>query len=348
MQDIAMFREERATRIGPRMVSRDGNVAVASRLRVLAALTTRRLLMARLLVIVLWCFPAACSSTSGKQDQRDGGDGGSADAIAFNPCPPTLPAKGASCSHEELVCEYGDDPNPRCRHRPRCSQGVWDTFEGPLPGCPSTIASSCPANVGAARDQPCTEDQAWCSWASGAVCRCTACRQGPINDPLCALEATWHCSAAHPVSPDCPEGIPRSGTPCSGVGCDYGCEYGGSYRCIEGIWKFDGENCPISTRAAKEDIHYLSAAEIEKLAVATEAMRLASYRYRSPAFGTAGRHLGFIIEDNPDVPAVSPSHQTVDLYGFTSMLLATTQAQARRLEQLEREVARLKAARSRR
>ena len=71
-------------------------------------------------------------------------------------------------------------------------------------------------------------------------------------------------------------------------------------------------------------------------------MRLATYRYRSAAFGSPGQHLGFIIEDSPDVPAVSASHKTVDLYGFASMLLATSQAQARRIEALEREVARLK------
>ena len=71
-------------------------------------------------------------------------------------------------------------------------------------------------------------------------------------------------------------------------------------------------------------------------------MRLANYRYRSPAFGAPGNHLGFIIEDSPDVPAVSRSHKTVDLYGFASMLLATSQAQQRRIDALEREVARLK------
>jgi hypothetical protein len=301
---------------------------------------------ARCVTVGLWCALAACGSSSAKNDQRDGGDGGGGDTIASGPCPATSPSNGASCSHEELVCEYGDDPNPHCRSYPRCAQGAWSVFEGTLPGCPSTMASSCPATVDAARDQPCTEDQAWCSWASGAVCRCTACRQGPISD-FCATEATWHCSASYP--PECPEGIPRSGTPCSGVTyCEYGCEYGGTYRCIDGLWKFDGENCPISTRAAKEDIHYLSADDIQHLAAATEAMRLASYRYRSAEFGSPGRHLGFIIEDNPDVPAVSPTHQTVDLYGFASMLLATTQAQARRLEHLEREVARLKRVGSRR
>lgn len=300
---------------------------------------------ARTVMVGLWCTVAACSSPSGKTGQLGGEDGGSGDAIVVGPCPETLPTTGASCSQEGLVCEYGDDPNPRCRVHPRCEQGAWVSFDGALPGCPSTRASSCPVTVDAARDQACTEDQAWCSWASGAVCRCTPCRQGPISD-LCATEATWHCSASPPA---CPAGIPRSGTACSGVSyCDYGCEYGGVYRCGEGLWKSDGENCPVSTRAAKEDIRYLSSDEIQRLAAATEAMRLASYRYRSPGFGPSGRHLGFIIEDSPDVPAVSPSQQTVDLYGFTSMLLATTQAQARRLQQLEREVARLKRMGSRR
>jgi hypothetical protein len=99
----------------------------------------------------------------------------------------------------------------------------------------------------------------------------------------------------------------------------------------------------MSTRTVKEDIRYLSPQEIDHLAAETEAMRVASYRYRSAAFGTPGRHLGFIIEDSPNVPAVSPSRQTVDLYGFASMLLATSQAQAHRIEALERDVAQLRA-----
>ena len=70
------------------------------------------------------------------------------------------------------------------------------------------------------------------------------------------------------------------------------------------------------------------------------SVRLATYRYKSDD----ATHLGFIIEDSPNVPAISPSHQTVDLYGFASMLLATSQAQSRRIETLEREVARLRAA----
>ena len=103
----------------------------------------------------------------------------------------------------------------------------------------------------------------------------------------------------------------------------------------------------MSTRTAKEDIHYLSRVEIDRLAAQTEAMRVASYRYRSAAFGSPGRHLGFIIEDSPDVPAVAETHKNVDLYGFASMLLATSQVQARKIEALEREVALLRADRER-
>jgi uncharacterized small protein (DUF1192 family) len=91
----------------------------------------------------------------------------------------------------------------------------------------------------------------------------------------------------------------------------------------------------------------LSRTEIDRLAAQTEAMRVASYRYRSAAFGSPGRHLGFIIEDSPDVPAVAETHKNVDLYGFASMLLATSQVQARRIETLEREVALLRADRER-
>jgi hypothetical protein len=110
------------------------------------------------------------------------------------------------------------------------------------------------------------------------------------------------------------------------------------------VWTAEPGLCPISTRAAKEEIHYLSPAEIDQLAVETEAMKVASYRYRNAANGGAGRHLGFIIEDSPNVPAVSSTRKTVDLYGFASMLLATSQAQARKIEALEREVGRLRAA----
>jgi hypothetical protein len=51
--------------------------------------------------------------------------------------------------------------------------------------------------------------------------------------------------------------------------------------------------------------------------------------------------VGLIIDDDPTAPVVSASGQTIDLYSFVSMLLASSQAQARRIEALERELAAL-------
>jgi len=48
--------------------------------------------------------------------------------------------------------------------------------------------------------------------------------------------------------------------------------------------------------------------------------------------------LGFIIEDSPTVPAVDRDGDLVDLYGYTSMLLATTQSQQQQIEALKKQI----------
>jgi hypothetical protein len=99
--------------------------------------------------------------------------------------------------------------------------------------------------------------------------------------------------------------------------------------------------CPISTRRAKKDIRYLSPDEIDALAHSALDLRLATYEYRFAPYA-GRRHLGFIIEDSPAAVAVDRDRDMIDLYGYTSMLLATSQAQQRRIEALEREVAQLR------
>jgi hypothetical protein len=69
-------------------------------------------------------------------------------------------------------------------------------------------------------------------------------------------------------------------------------------------------------------------------------MRLATYQYNDVALA-GRRHLGFILEDAPMSYAAEPERSQIDLYGYTSLLLATTQSQARRIDALEREVRRL-------
>lgn len=94
----------------------------------------------------------------------------------------------------------------------------------------------------------------------------------------------------------------------------------------------------MSSRRAKRDIEYLSPEQIEHVARELQSTRLASYEYTDPALA-GRRHLGFIIEDRPTSYAIDPERSQVDLYGYTSMLVAALQSQERRIEALERELA---------
>jgi hypothetical protein len=70
---------------------------------------------------------------------------------------------------------------------------------------------------------------------------------------------------------------------------------------------------------------------------------------RAAPFGTAPRtgspadqRLGFIIEDDPMSPAVVHDKDRVDLYGYTTMAVATLKVQSQEIEALRREVHELK------
>jgi hypothetical protein len=109
--------------------------------------------------------------------------------------------------------------------------------------------------------------------------------------------------------------------------------------CREGTWHSENYGCPVSTRRAKDGVHYLSDAELRAVADETLQTRLATYAY---TIGEKNRRLGFIIEDEPASPAVAKGKDRVDLYGYTSMAVATLQVQARQIEQLQREVEELR------
>jgi hypothetical protein len=107
--------------------------------------------------------------------------------------------------------------------------------------------------------------------------------------------------------------------------------------------------CPKSQRAAKKDIRYVTSEDLQRLADEVEKIRLTTYTYNDPSLG-ADQHLGFIIDDNPKSPAVYPNGQRVDLYGYTSMAVATLQvqqqqlkAQQNQLDAITREIAALRA-----
>lgn len=121
---------------------------------------------------------------------------------------------------------------------------------------------------------------------------------------------------------------------CACPGPNNSCEQGnGGARCTGG---------PVSRREFKTDIAYVD--EEQRASLASEALstRLAEYRYKAEPVGHK-RHLGFIIDDlPPSSPAVQGDRTHVDLYGYTSMLLATVQEQQKQIDELKKQVAALK------
>jgi len=100
--------------------------------------------------------------------------------------------------------------------------------------------------------------------------------------------------------------------------------------------------CPVSRRSTKTAIDYLDATERDAARQRLLDTRLATWRYRWDAPERRPR-LGFLIDDQPDSPAVAQDGQHVDLYGYTSLTVAAVQAQNEELLQLRAELAQTRA-----
>ena len=120
-------------------------------------------------------------------------------------------------------------------------------------------------------------------------------------------------------------------SPADFFGC---CPDGDICGCREGM-------CPISLRAAKNDIRYLDPAAVEALGRELLATRLATWVYKGSDARDPRRQLGFIIDDGAPAHGIDGGH--VDLYGYVSVAVAALQTQARELGRLEREVDALRA-----
>jgi hypothetical protein len=97
--------------------------------------------------------------------------------------------------------------------------------------------------------------------------------------------------------------------------------------------------CPISSRQFKDGIEYLDPAHLEQLHDQTLRIRLATYSYKAAYADPKPRRLGFIIEDNPASPAVDPAHDSIELYGYLSMVVATMQVQEKEIASLKQQLA---------
>lgn len=97
--------------------------------------------------------------------------------------------------------------------------------------------------------------------------------------------------------------------------------------------------CPISRRDYKTDIHYLAPDELARYQREVLDMKLATWRYKHDPAKT---RVGIIIDDDEKSQAVDATRNMVDVYAYTSMAIAAVQMQARQIETLQNEVARLK------
>jgi hypothetical protein len=275
-------------------------------------------------------------SDTGTSDTGPTTDGGSVDtgvdmSLPPSPCPTAAPAASSACTVDGLQCEYGTDPRESCRTRAECAGGTWQITS---PRCEPLPPVTCPATREEASGALCDPMDAYCDY-DGYACHCTNCIDGPVIQ--CTGDPTWMCP---PPNPDatCPGAKPRLGEVCEKEAqvCDYKCGPDNGRTCTNGTWRSsDGGPCPISTAKVKRDIRYLSAAQLAEISAAVQAIPLAYWQYTDASLGR-GQKLGFIIEDLPSAtPAVDRDRLMVDLYGYTSMLVADAQAREQRMRALE-------------
>jgi hypothetical protein len=96
--------------------------------------------------------------------------------------------------------------------------------------------------------------------------------------------------------------------------------------------------CAMSSRKFKNDIEYLGDRELQGLHDEALRMRLATYNYKGQFADPNPKHLGFIIEDDPQSLAVDRGHDRIDIYGYLSMVLATMQVQEQEIQKLEQQL----------
>jgi hypothetical protein len=192
------------------------------------------------------------------------------------------------------------------------------------------------------------------SGSDGSNASCAPWNFGSATEPAWV---TMSCpSGGCPTSTTCVHATIAAGLPelgCAPVPtvCDsapscacMSCVCGTNSTCQDGTALDPGVICDtqtVSSRTVKADIAYVEADERAALAQQALAIPLARYRYKTEP-KDARHRLGFIIEDQPNPsPAVLADRMHVDEYGYTSMLLATVQQQAKELAELRERIDRL-------
>lgn len=175
----------------------------------------------------------------------------------------------------------------------------------------------------------------------------------PGKEPaICCLpagpssELTWYKTCGAPVcgNPNQePSGLPackteKVGESCSAEGreCDLGDDCSTHLICAKSDPTQGPGGCPISRAASKVNIRYLDTADLARQHDEIIGLSIAEYTYLNDPAQQA--RLGFIIEDVEPSRFVDEARNRVDLYAYTSAIIATVKVQEARIQQLEAQL----------
>lgn len=279
-------------------------------------------------------------------------------------------SNGSCGSQSVSVCANRTGPN--CTDASQCPASVCRTCSDGSTVCTDTGCTDGRCHAASVQCPQCKTDgdcgKAPCSvcYDGTTACGTATCQNGQCATtfPKCPERPTgrpllWYSTCGFPVcqapfgpdagSVDASVACAVEGTPCTerGAACGNGSSNCGVVLVCEDYDPKQG-GCPVSSAKFKNDIRYLDPGDLERLRDETLKFHLANYRYK-PEFtrDPSEEHLGFIIEDNPQSPAVDLGHDRVDLYGYVSMVVATLQVQQKEIQSLRREVQSLRRNRAR-
>jgi hypothetical protein len=206
---------------------------------------------------------------------------------------------------------------PGCQHP--CADGATNPIDGN--GCVNSCECTPAPNAGDAGASAADAGKATTSW--WYTC----------GDPVCR----GHTGTTGVLA--CTTEKPGDACKIDGARCDPGDACNRLLVCAANDPRLRAGGCPISRAAFKQDIRYLTPEQLAPYGDRVLHMRLATWRYRHDP---ARERLGFIIDDDETSPAVDGARDMVDLYGYTSLLVASVQRQAQEIEALKTEVTALK------
>ncbi len=260
-----------------------------------------------------------------------------------------LPQDGAAACRADADCPSGDvcgfPPAGGCSAAGTCFPAPGAVCQAYSPGCAcdgTDINVACTGLPGGSVSRPLLHTGA-CASDAGLDAMAPMHWYSTCGDPVCHVSPDGGSPDAG-LTDDAGAPCPPVGSLCASRGqtCgtrDPNVNCGATEVCSDHDPKLGFGGCPISTRRLKNGIEYIDGAELEQLHDEALRIRLATYSYKPEVGDENPKHLGFVIEDDPQSPAVDRVRSRVDMYGYVSMVVAAMQVQEKEIAELRGELA---------